>query len=215
MGERLRKVPQMPAGARVELFGVEIQRAREAQQPLAVLPGGDHLADLHQGGHQPVGAHQEGALLPHQSIVGLLDPIPQDETVDRELRGDREDGGPHARIVRRQESQQWHEQQRGIQRLRVVALGEHPPLVETIRAHVGMDLVGNSGPTVRGLRIPAHRRQPPATVDGNPAHHFRGREVPQLPAHLPDAAIRLPPVFGCGVDQLDQHRPQALGEVVP
>ncbi|EUA33277.1 hypothetical protein I553_7687 [Mycobacterium xenopi 4042] len=39
VGERLREVAQMTAGARLELLGVEVQRAGKRQQPLAQMLG--------------------------------------------------------------------------------------------------------------------------------------------------------------------------------
>ena len=45
VGERLREVAQVPAAARVDLLGVEPERAGERQQLLAQLPGALHLAD--------------------------------------------------------------------------------------------------------------------------------------------------------------------------
>ena len=94
------------------------------------------------------------ALLARQAVVGLLDPVAQDQSVDGELVGDGEHGRPHARVVGREEPDQRHQQQRGVERVGVVVLGEDATLVDAVRADVGVDLVG------RGLPALGQRRRP-------------------------------------------------------
>jgi len=53
VGERLREIAQMPAGARLDLLRIKVQRAGERQQPLTQMPGPADLTDLDQRGDQP------------------------------------------------------------------------------------------------------------------------------------------------------------------
>ena len=59
-----------------------------------------------------------------------------------------------------------------------------------------------------------HRGQPGAPVDRNPAHDLGRREVPQLPAHLPDPGVGLAPVLERLAHLLLQDRPDPVVEVV-
>src|SRR5207253_912245 len=85
MGERLREVAQVPAGVRVDLLGVEVQRAGEGQQPLAEPPGPRQLADLDERGHQPERADRERTLLAGQPVVARVGDITQYEPVAGQL----------------------------------------------------------------------------------------------------------------------------------
>lgn len=55
VGESLRKVARVPAGARFGLPGAEVQRAGGGRQPLAQPLGASHLTDLHRRRRQPSG----------------------------------------------------------------------------------------------------------------------------------------------------------------
>ncbi len=61
--EGLGEVAQVPAGARVELLGVEAERRGDPQQPFHQVARALLLADDRQAGDQPEGADQEAALL--------------------------------------------------------------------------------------------------------------------------------------------------------
>ena len=62
------------------------------------------LADLRERRDQPEGADQEGPLLAAEAVVGLLDPVAEDEAVLGQLVGDRLDRRAHARVVGGQEA---------------------------------------------------------------------------------------------------------------
>jgi len=132
MGEGLREVSQMPARARLDLLGVEVQRAGERKQPLTKMFGAADLADLDQSRYQPKRADGECAFLTDKPVVGLLDAVPQHQTLFGELIGNGQHSGPHPRVVRRQEASQHHLQQRGVQPVAAVALGEHAPRVHAL-----------------------------------------------------------------------------------
>ena len=53
VGEGLREVPQVTAGMRVDLLGIQEQRTGLGEQLLAQRPGAGHLPDLGQRGDQP------------------------------------------------------------------------------------------------------------------------------------------------------------------
>src|SRR5215470_11404725 len=74
-------------------------------------------------------------------------------------------------------------------------LAKNATVIEGVGADVGVNLVGGLLPQPGGVVLVAEPGQPRATVRGHPAHHPRGREVLRLPADLPDAAVRLAPVF--------------------
>ena len=98
--ERLREVPEVAPGSRVDLLRVEQQRAREAQHPLAQLAGQRRLADLGERAHEPERADRERPLLAGQAVVGLLDLVAQHEAVDGQLVGDGHHGRADARRPR-------------------------------------------------------------------------------------------------------------------
>ena len=212
--ERLREVAQVAAGARVDLLGEQAERAGVAEQLLAQLARPARLADLGQRADQPERADRERALLAAQAVVGLLDAVAQDEPVDRQLVGDRVDGADDALVLGRQEAHERREQQRRVERVGVVVLGEHAAVVEAVREHVGVDLVGDLLPALGLLVGLAQPRQPRAAVARDPAHDLRRREVLGLAAHLPDPAVGLAPVRDRLLDLVAQDRPEAVGQPV-
>ena len=106
------KLPRWRPVMRVDLLGVEAERAGVAEQPLAQRPGAVELADLAQRRDQPERADQERALLALQAVVGLLGAVAQDEAVLGQLVGDRDHGGADPLVVGRQEAHQRQQQQR-------------------------------------------------------------------------------------------------------
>ena len=109
MRERLREVAEVATAVRIDLLRVQPEGAGEREQFLAQLMGSIELADLDQRRHQPERADRECTLLALQAVVGLLGPVAQDQAIDRELVGDREDRRPDARVVGGQEA---HERSR-------------------------------------------------------------------------------------------------------
>ena len=100
VGERLREVAQVASAVRLDLLGVEQQRAGVGEQLLAQRPGPVQLADLGERRDEPERADRERALLTRQPVVGLLHAVAQHQAVDRQLVGDRQDGRPHALVGR-------------------------------------------------------------------------------------------------------------------
>ena len=162
----------MPTGAGLDLLGVEVQWAGEGQQPLAQVPGAAHLADLHQSRHQPERADREAALFAGEAVVGLLGAVAQHQAILGELVGDRQHGGPHPRVVRRQESEQRHQQQGGVQGVAAVALGKHAPGVHAVGQDVGLDLVGHHSPLLGEALGTLKFGQFGTPVQRHPAHYF-------------------------------------------
>src|SRR3989442_10397917 len=75
--ERLREVAEVAAAPGVDLFGVELQRARIREQLLAQLPRARDLTDLAKRRHHPERADRERALFARQAVVGFLGAVPQ------------------------------------------------------------------------------------------------------------------------------------------
>ena len=94
-----------------------------------------------------------------------------------------------------QEAHERHQQQRGVERVAAVVLGEHAALVDAVGADVGLDLVGGQLPLGGLAVLAASCGEPRAAVDRDPAHDLRRGEVLRLAAHLPDAAVGLAPVL--------------------
>jgi hypothetical protein len=117
-------------------------------------------------------------------------------------------------IVRRQEPQQRHQQQRGVQRRGLVVLAEHAAVVDRVGADVGVDFVRGLAPGAGQVLILAQRGQPRAAVGGDPAHHLGGGEVLRLAADLPDAPVRLAPPFQRPFHLLPGHLPDPVVEPV-
>ena len=210
MGE----VAQMLAGARLDLLGVEVERAGERQQPFTQLPGAGDLTDLHQRRDQPERADDECAFLTVQSIVGLLDPVAQHQAVFGELIGDRQHGGTYPRVVGGQEAEQHGQQQRRVQRVGAVALNEHASGIDAVLQDVGPDFLGDRAPFLHVGSFTSNLGQFRATVQRDPAHDLRRREVLGLAADFPDPAVRVAPVLDRLFDLLYEHEPQRFWDVI-
>ena len=104
------KLPRCRPLTRVDLLGVEQQRAGVGEQLLAQPAGACELADLDQRRHQPERADRERALLAREAVVGLLDPVAQHEALLGELVGDGQHGVADALVVGREEAHQRHQQ---------------------------------------------------------------------------------------------------------
>src|SRR5919204_910259 len=204
----------MAAAARVDLLGVELQRARVGKELLTQLASAVQLADLDQRRHEPEGADRERPLLTMQAVVGLFRSVAQHHAVDCQLVSDREHGRANAWILRREEADERDEQHRGVEGIGAVALDEDPTLVDAVLADVRLDLVRGALPRLRQLYVAVHLRETRAAIQRDPAHQLRRREVLRLAAHLPDAAIGQLPVLDRALDGALQDRPHDLGQVV-
>ena len=215
VGERLGEVPPVAAGARVDLFGVEAERARVGQHPLAQLACSIELADLHQRRDQPERTDRERALLALETVVGLLGAIAQHQPVVGELVGDREHGGHDPRVVGRQEPEQGRQQQRGVQRRRSVGLGEYAALVDALVQDVGLDAVGLGLPAHGHVGLVHDLGEPGPPVARHPAHDLRGGEVLRFASDLPDPLVGFGPPGDRAVDLLGEPLPGAARQELP
>src|SRR5262245_53617839 len=99
---------------------------------------------------------------------------------------DRRNGAAHPDIVRRQESDQWDQQQARIEFLRSVALHEAVPFgVEAVPAYVVVDAPTQRSPSSNRPREAELFAAADRAVDGDPGHDLGIREMPRRPAHLP------------------------------
>ena len=126
VGEGLGEVAQVPAGARVELLGVQTERRGDAQELFHQVARALLLADDRQAGDQPEGADQEAALLAGQAVVGLSGAVAQDEAVLGQVVGDRQHARAQALVARRQEAEERRQQVGGVQRVGLVVLAQDP-----------------------------------------------------------------------------------------
>src|SRR5207244_3580041 len=114
----------------------------------------------------------------------------------------------------RQEPHERNEQDRGVQRLRLVVLGEDAPLVDTVFADVVVDLLGPRSPALHGIAVLAQLCEARAAVRRHPAHELRRGEVLGLATYLPDAPVRLAPALESGLHLLYEDRPHALRQEI-
>jgi hypothetical protein len=112
MRERLREVPEMQTAVRIDLLGIQKQRAGIGKELCAQRAGAAELADLRQRRDQPERADRKRALLAAEAVVGLLDAIGENQFILGQLVGDRQYGGSDALVFGRQEPQQSDQQRR-------------------------------------------------------------------------------------------------------
>ena len=156
---------------------------------------------------------QERALLPGQPVVGLRDPVAQDEPALLELRLDREHGRLDPFVVGGQEADQREQQRRGVERVGLVVLAEHAAVGHAVREDVLADLLSGRPPLGGELEFALERRQPGPTIRRHPAHQLRGHVLLGLAARLPDPLIGLLPDVERAPDLVLEDRPQPLGNV--
>ena len=103
---------------------------------------------------------------PLQAVVGLVDPVAEDEAVLGQLLGDRPDRGAHPRVVRGQEADQRDQQGGGVERVGVVVLAE--------------DAVAHSA--LEDLLADLARRSPPTRSATSSTPTLRARRAPRSSA---------------------------------
>ena len=113
-----------------------------------------------------------------------------------------------------QEPHQRGQQQRRVQRLGAVVLGQHAPLVDPVGQDVFLDLLRGELPLAGLAVLTADPGDLGAPVHRDPAHDLGRGEVLQLAADLPDPGVGLPPVLQRLVDLLVQDRPDPSVDVV-
>src|SRR3954447_12527776 len=109
----------------------------------------------------------------------VLASVAKQETVDAQLALDRRDGRDDSRIVRRQESDDRHEQDAGVELVRSVRLGEGLlALTPTAPEHLIPDLITELPPAIHGAVAPEFFMDTDGAIEGHPGHHLRVREIP-------------------------------------
>ena len=205
--EGLREVAEVPAGARVELLGVEAERRRDAQQALHQVAGALQLADDRQRGDEPEGADQEAALLARQAVVGLVGLVAKDEAVLGQVVRDRVDGLAQAVVVARQEAEDRRQQRRRVERVGVVVLA-HDAVADAVLEDVLPDLLRGRAPRLLKRRLAADLGELRRAVEGHPAHELRGHVVLGLSPGLPDPLVGVAPDLSCALRLRLDDRPQ-------
>ena len=140
--------------------------------------------------------------------------VAQHQPVHGQLVGDGQHRRLDPRVVGRQEPHQRSQQQRRVQGLGVVVLGQHAPLVDPVGEDVLLDLLGGQLPLVRLVDLAADPGQLGPSVDSDPAHDLGRGEVLQRAPDLPDPGVRLAPVLQRLVHLLVQDRPDPAVQVV-
>ena len=144
MRERLGEVAQMMIGVYIELLRVQAQRRSNAKQALHQVAGLLLLNDHSKCRDQPEGTDQERTFLASQAVIGLIGPIAQDEAAVGQTLRHGQHRAAQSRIVARPESENCREQNRCVERLRVVVLAHHALGRDSVGLNVGSDFLGGS-----------------------------------------------------------------------
>ena len=192
VGEGLGEVPQVAAGAGVELLGVEAERGGDAEQPVHQVAGALVLADDRQTRDEPEGADQEAALLAREPVVGLAGDVPEHEAVLGEVVRDRQHALAEHLVVARQEAEEGRQQGRGVEGVGVVVLAEDA-VADAVFEDVLADLLRGGAPLGLEVGVAADLRELRGPVHRDPAHQLGGDVVLGLAARLPDPLVRLLP----------------------
>src|SRR5215212_3179330 len=179
--ERLRKVAELHLGPRILFFAqkaeIVTQSEQAIEQRLRFVQPALHGEDF----DQPERASQEDTFTRRQPIdmLLLLASVAKQETVDTQLASDRLDGRDESRIVRRQEADDRHEQDAGVELVRSVRLGEGLlALTPTVPEHLIPDLVTELSPAINGPVAPELFMDADGAIEGHPGHHLRMGKIP-------------------------------------
>src|SRR5215217_7620257 len=195
VGEGLGEVAQLLAGL-ADLLGVQAQVVGVGEHLLQGQPGLLQAAGAGQGVHVPEGADREGPLVAAQAVGGGGRVVAVDQAVGDQLAVHRVQGRQPQRVARGHEPDQRHHQQRGVQDLGLVVLGEGPAArVPAVLHDLVVDPVAFPDPAVQ-VRGPAvFAGQADHAVKGDPAHEPAVGEVLAAAAGLPDPLVGLVPVL--------------------
>src|SRR5215213_8205453 len=179
--ERLRKVAELHPGPRIVFFAQEAEIVTQSEQAieqrLRFVQPALHSEDF----DQPERASQEDAFARWEPIdmLLILASVAKQETVDTELASDRFDGRDESRIVRRQEADDRHEQNAGVELVRSVRLGEGLlAFTPTAPEHLILDLVAELPPAIHAAVASELFVDADGAIEGYPGHHLRVGEVP-------------------------------------
>ena len=107
------------------------------------------IADLNEVADEPERAHGEDALLAPESVIREGRRVAAQQAAYAQLLSDACHRGADARVVRGQEADNGHHEERGVRVVAAVVLDERLELfIPAVGQHVGVDLVADRAPTV-------------------------------------------------------------------
>ena len=194
MGERLRKVAELAAGAGVVLLGeqphVVAQREEPIVEPARLVPA----PEQHQVVHQPEGAGEEEPFARRKPVHPGLGGVALDEPVHEQLTLDGGHRPAHARILGGEEAHERDHEQARVELGGAVGLHERVAGgIEAAPADILVDPLPERAPAIGRLGGGGRLGHPHHPVGRHPGHHLGVGEVPARPAHLPDALVGLGP----------------------
>ena len=194
MRERLRKVAELALLDWVVFLRQQPDVVAQREQPLKQFARLLHPPDERVIVCEPKAAGEKGALARTQTIRPASGVVPQHETVLHELALDRGDGATHSRVVRRQESDQRDKENARIERRRAVRLDERVlRRVKAMLANAGVDFAARPTPALnRAVQFELLDRSN-RSIEGDPGHHLRVREIPPAAPHLPNSFVGIAP----------------------
>src|SRR5215467_6110672 len=168
VAERLWEVAQLLPGA-ADLLRIQPQMVGVGEHLLEDKPRLIQPPRAGQGVDVPERAQGEGALIPGQPVGGGGRVVPVDQAVGDQLAVHRLQAGQPHRVARGHEALQRHHQQRGVQDLCVVVLGERAHLRVPAALHdLVVDAIALGGPPGQVGRPGPAGSQPDGAVEGDP-----------------------------------------------
>ena len=165
VAEGLRKIPQHPAGERIDLFSEQPHVVAAGHQTIKHLPR-FHMAALQDVIiDEPEAASQKSAFAFGKPVSGVIGLVAQDEfAVDQQFFLDGAQRSAHPRIGCGKKADERDQQQAGVEPLGAIGLHKAVKIpVETALTDLGMDFVGDLAPPPAGLlecsRSAAHSRR--------------------------------------------------------
>ena len=151
-------------------------------------------------------------LVAGEAVDAGVGAVAQQQPVAHQVLLDGVDGAEHPRVVAVDEADEREHQQRGVDLVGVVVLGEGVALgVEALGQHLVAHLVAQLAPpldrAVEAVLLDARGRP----VEGGPDHDPGVGEVPQRAADLPEPVVGLVPVLGEVVDERALQAPGVVG----
>ena len=172
---------------------------------------------LVEDGGEPERARQEGSLArwqPVDSGVLVVGAVALDEPAAHELGLDRANRADDALVGRGEESDERDQEAARVEAIRAEELRECTAVgIEPLAQHLVLDLLPYGLPAVdRPVATVAFDRLD-GTVERDPGHDLRVREVPPRPAHFPDPLVGLAPAGLEPVEDLAGQAPRRVGRL--
>ena len=210
MGERLREVADEPAALGVVLLRDEAEVVTEPEQPLVQLDRIVVATLLVEDGGEPERAREEHALAGREAVdvrVLLVGAVALDESAAEELGLDRANRADDALVGRGEEPDERDQEAARVEAIRAEELREGAALgVEPLAQHLVLDLLPHGLPAVERPVATEALDRLDGTVERDPGHDLRVREVPSRPAHFPDPLVGLAPA---GLEPVEDPAGQA------